>query len=82
MQVSQSVYATRTPSSTPPAAPQNAWEKGVVTDSRGLPVVNDKGQPLGVAELASDRHRIETRLKEIKDPAYWASRDLVTASTT
>lgn len=58
------------------AAPKplgNSWEKGVAVDDRGLPICGANG-PLGVKELADDRHRIENRLKEIKDPAYWASK--------
>lgn len=69
------------PSATPTRTPQhgsdekplsNAWERGLATDERGLPINDAKG-PIGVKQLADDRTRIEKRLREVRDPSYWAS---------
>jgi hypothetical protein len=70
--IAPSATPTRTRSTTAPSSPDNHWERGVVKDERGLPISGSEG-PLGVKELANDRRRIEKRLKEIKDPKYWAS---------
>lgn len=71
--VAPSATPTRTRRTATDAKPLgNAWERGIATDDRGLPICGPNG-PLGVKELADDRHRIEKRLAEVKDPAYWAA---------
>lgn len=52
--------------SVPPRPSQNQWEKGVATDSRGMPLLNDKGSAIGLHELASNRSTIERQLRDLK----------------
>lgn len=72
---------SRTPSKATARVPGNSWERGIATDGRGLPITGTDGQPLGVKQLADDRHRIEKRLAEVKDPSYWASRTPASTSS-
>lgn len=71
--IAPSATPTRTPSK--PTGDRdlgNSWERGIATDERGLPINGETG-PLGVKQLANDRTRIEKRLAEVRDPAYWAA---------
>lgn len=51
----------------PPKPPQNHWEKGIVRDDRGMPLLNEKGSEIGLHELASNRSKIETALRDLKN---------------
>lgn len=51
-----------TPNRTPqkpskPREPNNAWERGIATDSRGMPYLNSDLSPIGVKELSHSRHK-------------------------
>lgn len=40
-------------------APEPSWEKGVVRDNRGMPQLNEFGNPMGVKEYSERRHEVE-----------------------
>jgi hypothetical protein len=63
-------FGTRTPSAAPPAKPRNSWEKGIVTDGRGLPVTGADGKPIGVAQAANNRKAIDAQIRAVKDPQF------------
>lgn len=46
-----------------PRTPNPAWERGVATDSRGMPQLRKDGSPMGVKEYAESRHKIEEHRK-------------------
>jgi hypothetical protein len=43
----------------PPRTPNPAWERGIPTDSRGMPFLRKDGTPMGVKEYSENRHQIE-----------------------
>jgi hypothetical protein len=51
----------------PPRTPQNSWERGVATDSRGMPLLDSNCQPIGLKELANNRSTIEGALTDLKN---------------
>lgn len=40
-----------------PHEPNNAWERGVATDHRGMPYLREDLSPMGVKEFSSSRHK-------------------------
>lgn len=55
-------------SPTPPRQPSNSWERGVATDSRGMPLYED-GRPVSVKQYAERRHEIEAKRRRLdNDP--------------
>lgn len=44
-----------------PRDPLNSWEKGIVKDARGVPLLKGVDQPISVKEYAEKRHSIEAR---------------------
>lgn len=44
-----------------PREAKNSWEKGIVRDDRGMPLLKGVGEPIGVKEYAENRHKIEAR---------------------
>ncbi len=59
IQVNPYAMPSRLHPSNPPAKPKNSWEKGIPTDSRGMPFLNKNGQIMGQKEYAANRHSIE-----------------------
>lgn len=58
-------------SDAPPTAfkPMNSWEKGIATDSRGMPLLGKGGAPIGVKEAGERRHEIDAWRRRLKtDP--------------
>lgn len=53
--------------STPPRGNSNSWEKGIPTDSRGMPVLKSDGSPMGQAEYASKRSQIEESRRRLRN---------------
>lgn len=51
----------------PPRTPNNSWEKGIAKDERGMPLLNEKGDPVGLHEMASNRGKYEARIRELKN---------------
>lgn len=49
----------------PPPPPQNQWEKGVATDSRGMPYLDEKLNPIGLQHLADNRSKIEGQIRDL-----------------
>lgn len=37
----------------------NAWHRGVVQDSRGMPLLNEKLAPVGLKEYSENRHKYD-----------------------
>ncbi len=58
MQVSPSATPSRR-NTVAPRTPNNAWERGVPRDSRGMPVLNPDLTPMGAKQFAENRSRIE-----------------------
>lgn len=57
-----------TPNRTPqkpskPHEPNNAWERGVATDHRGMPYLNSDLSPMGVKRFSELRSKFEDRQK-------------------
>lgn len=55
----------------PPATPSNSWEKGVLRDERGLPILRG-GKVIPIKQAAEQRHKIEAELRALRsgrDPA-------------
>lgn len=52
-----------------PRDPLNSWEKGIVKDERGLPLLKGVGQPISVKEYAENRHSIEAKRTALKQGA-------------
>jgi hypothetical protein len=54
----------------PSAAPKrfdNAWERGIARDERGVPYLNEKGDEIGVKQFAEKRHVYEKRIRDLKN---------------
>lgn len=51
----------------PPRTPDNSWERGVVKDKRGMPLLDKNLEPIGQAELANNRRQIEDGLRALKN---------------
>lgn len=47
----------------PPAGNHNSWEKGRVTDHRGVPLVDRSADGIPVKDFAANRSRYEERLR-------------------
>lgn len=48
-----------------PRPGNNNWEKGIVRDAKGQPVIRPTtGKPIGLKELADNRHKIERELHD------------------
>lgn len=45
----------------------NNWEKGIVTDHRGMPYIRADGNPLGVKEMANKRSHYEGLIRQNKN---------------
>lgn len=48
-----------------PRRPDPAWERGIPTDSRGMPYLTKDGSPMGVKEFGENRHRIEEHRRQL-----------------
>jgi hypothetical protein len=48
-----------------PRTPNNSWEKGIPTDSRGMPFLKADGSAMGVKEYGEKRHQIEEHRKKL-----------------
>lgn len=59
----------------PPRVGNNSWEKGIAKDDRGMPLLGDKGTPIGLHELAGKRGHIERRISELKNTPPSDSKD-------
>lgn len=56
--ISPSATPTRRNNVPPKVNPDsNAWERGVVRDSRGMPLLDEFGQEVGLKEYAQDRKK-------------------------
>ena len=68
-----SPYATPTRQSHRPSPPprgnQNSWEKGIVTDSRGMPQLDSKGEPMSVKAFGEQRSQIEEHKRKLRQTA-------------
>lgn len=51
--------------SNPPRRPNPAWERGVPTDSRGMPFLTKAGTPMGIKQFTEDRHTIEEHRRQL-----------------
>ena len=52
----------------------NAWERGLATDDRGMPLLREDLTPMGVKEFSERRHEIEA------NKARWRAEDASQAS--
>ena len=48
-----------------PRKPENSWEKGVPTDSRGMPFLKTDGTPMGQKEYSESRSKIEAHRRRL-----------------
>lgn len=54
----------------------NAWERGIVRDDRGMPLLDKDGLHVGLKEYATDRHKYEEgRAKTIQRAKEIAQKD-------
>ena len=44
---------------------RNSWEKGTVKDARGVPLLGEDLQPIGVKRYGEQRHKFEARRHEL-----------------
>lgn len=65
--ISRDALPNKTPSRTPPRTPDNAWERGIARDHRGMPYLNEKGSEIGVKEFAQNRGKYEARIRELRN---------------
>lgn len=70
IQVPPSALPTRTGRRPWRPGPKNSWEAGRIGEHRPdgsfMPVINAAGKELSTKEMADDRHRIERRLREVR----------------
>jgi hypothetical protein len=53
-----------------PRKPENSWEKGVPTDSRGMPFLKTDGSPMGQKEFSEKRRLIDAHRRRLhNEPA-------------
>jgi hypothetical protein len=45
--------------------PDPAWERGIPTDSRRMPMLDEKGVPMNTKTTARRRHEIEERKRQL-----------------
>lgn len=57
--------ARRSTPSPPPRGTNNAWERGQKTDGRGVPLLDQSGEPIGTKEYADNHQKYERRRKEL-----------------
>lgn len=68
IQISPSAMPSRRNDLPPAPTSHNGWEKGVVRDAKGAPVLRPStGKPIGLKDLADDRHRITRELQERRE---------------
>lgn len=53
----------------------NSWERGVVTDDRNMPLLDDKLQPVGLKQYAQERTKYSEGFKETAYRAEEAQKD-------
>lgn len=51
----------------PPKAPNNAWERGIAKDERGMPLLDSNCEPIGLKEMANKRGHYERQLRDLKN---------------
>lgn len=70
IQIHPNATPTRTaarPAGAPPKGSSNSWERGIPTDSRGLPYINAAtGDVMGQKEVSEKRHQIEAEKRRLK----------------
>lgn len=49
----------------PARKPENSWEKGVPTDSRGMPFLKTDGSPMGQKEYSEKRRLIDANRRRL-----------------
>lgn len=56
-------------SAAPPKGSNTSWEKGTITDARGMPLLKANGDPVPVKEYAENRRAIEGKRRRLaNDP--------------
>jgi len=46
--------------------PNNAWERGIARDHRGVPILNPNGTPVRMKQYSENRHSINEQLKRMQ----------------
>lgn len=69
IRISAAATPNKTRSHAPPKRYGNQWEKGIATDHRGVPYLNDNLQPIGIKEFSENRSGYETRIRDLKNSA-------------
>lgn len=64
IQLSQAIKPRR-PNDAPPAGNRNNWERGVVTDGRGVPMLDATGERIGVKQYAENKHAFEAERRRL-----------------
>lgn len=68
--LSQSVTPNRTPSAAPSVHQnRNSWEKGIVKNDKGVPLLDENYDPIPVKKYAENRHKYEARRHELASSA-------------
>lgn len=65
IQISPAVRTTRNTNPSTAFTPKNSWEAGIATDHRGVPYLDQNLQPIGVKQFAQNRHKYESRIREL-----------------
>lgn len=55
----------KTPSKTPPSGPSNGYERGILRDSRGLPIT-DKGHPIPLKTYHNHKRHFDEMIRRSK----------------
>lgn len=53
----------------------NSWERGIVRDDRGMPLLDENLQPVGMKEYVNNKHKYEEGKKETAYRAAQAQGD-------
>jgi hypothetical protein len=67
IQISPRATPTKTRSKAEPRRPDPAWERGVATDERGVPLLDEKGGQIGVKQYAENRHKYDEMRRRLRN---------------
>lgn len=65
LQISPSAMPTRRNNIAPRPPQHNSYERGILKDSRGVPILKDGGV-IPLKEYTKDRHRIDEQIRRVK----------------
>ena len=68
-QVNPYAMPSRLNHSAAPKTPDNTWERGIPTDSRGMPFLSQSGEFMGQKEFSERRHEIEDKKRLLHNSA-------------